>query len=134
MGLSPGGLADTSFFIAVESGRAADIEKAPPAVAVSVVTLAELRSGVLRADDDLTRRRRQATLDSASSSTVLPIDGEVAEVWADMRSHLALTGRRLPVNDIWIAATAAVHHLPVVTQDDDFGAVEGVRGLEIIRV
>ena len=134
MGLSPSGLADTSFFIAVESGRTADIDKAPPVVAISVVTLAELRSGVLSAPDDLVRRRRQATLDSASSGTILAIDTAVAEVWADMRAHLAGTGRRLPVNDIWIAATAAVHHLPVVTQDDDFDVVEGVRGLEIIKV
>jgi predicted nucleic acid-binding protein len=134
MGLSPGGVADTSFYIAVESGRTARIEKAPPVVAVSVVTLAELRSGVLSAPDDLTRWRRQATLDTAHGSTVLDIDADVAEVWAAMRAHLALTRRRVPVNDLWIAATAAVHHLPVVTQDDDFDPVVGVRGLEIVKV
>lgn len=134
MGLSPGGLADTSFLVALESGRPVDRQRAPNEVAVSVVTVAELRSGVLSAGDEVTRRRRQTTLDNALGSTILDIDADVAEVWADMRAHLVRSGRRVHVNDIWIAATAAVHHLPVVTQDDDFDPVEGVRGLEIVKV
>lgn len=134
MGLGPGGVADTSVFIAKEAGRPIDEGRAPAEMAVSVVTIGELRSGVLSAADDLTRRRRQATLDSARGGTILDIDADVAEIWAEMRAHLAGTGRRIPVNDIWIAATAAVHHIPVVTQDDDFDPVVGVRGLEIVKV
>jgi len=38
------------------------------------------------------------------------------------------------VNDLWIAASAASRRLPVVTQDDDFAAVEGIGGLTVIRV
>jgi predicted nucleic acid-binding protein len=38
------------------------------------------------------------------------------------------------VNDLWIAATALAHGLPVVTQDDDFSPVEGVAGLVVVRV
>lgn len=134
MGLALDGLVDTSVFIAIEAGRPVRRERAPERTAVSVVTLGELHAGVLVAADDLTRRRRQATLDSALGSPILDIHAEVAEVWADMRAHLARTGRRIPVNDLWIAATAAVHHLPVVTQDDDFDVVGGVRGLEIVKV
>jgi predicted nucleic acid-binding protein len=132
--LAPGGVADTSFLIALEAGRPVDRQRAPAVVAISVITLAELRSGVLNATDDLTRRRRQATLDNALGSDLLDVDADVAEAWADMRAYLARTGRRVRVNDLWIAATAAVHHLPVVTQDDDFDVVEGVRGLEIVKV
>lgn len=47
---------------------------------------------------------------------------------------MAEAGRRVRVNDLWIAATAAVHHIPAVTQDGDFDVVEGVRGLEIVKV
>jgi predicted nucleic acid-binding protein len=127
-------LADTSVFIALEAGRPIDKARVPDDVAVSVVTIGELRAGVLAAPDDMTRRRRQATLDAAQGSPVLDVDSDVAEVWAAMRDHLARTGRRVQINDIWIAATAAVHHLPVVTHDDDFDPVLGVRGLELIRV
>lgn len=128
------GVVDTSVYIAGETGRPIDVGRMPDSTYTSVVTLAELRSGLLKAGDEVTRRRRQGTLDAALGSTVLAIDSTVAEVWADMRMHLATTGRRVRVDDLWIAATAAVHHLPVVTQDDGFDVVAGVRGLEVVRV
>jgi predicted nucleic acid-binding protein len=52
-------------------------------------------------------------------------------MWARMRVHLAQSGRRLNINDLWIAAVAAARGLPVVTQDDDFGPVEAIGGLEV---
>lgn len=48
-------LADTSVFIAGESGRPLDVSRIPDEVAVWVVTIAELRAGVLAATD-LSRR------------------------------------------------------------------------------
>ena len=41
------------------------------------------------------------------------------------------SGRQL---DLWIAATAAAHRLPVVTQDADFDVLAEFGGLDIIRV
>jgi hypothetical protein len=38
------------------------------------------------------------------------------------------------VNDVWIAATAAAHEIPVVTQDHDYQALSGVMGLTVIPV
>jgi predicted nucleic acid-binding protein len=38
------------------------------------------------------------------------------------------------VNDLWIAASAAARRLPIVTQDDDFDPLDGVRGLVVVRV
>lgn len=40
-------------------------------------------------------------------------------------------GRKAPINDTWIAATALAHDLPVLTQDDDYSAMPG---LTIIKV
>lgn len=134
MGVGPGGVADTSVYVAIEAGRQLRREGIPSEVAVSVVTIAELRVGIHTATDAPTRALRQQTLDAARGSTVLDIDADVAEAWADLRAHLAGSRRRVHVNDLWIAATAVVHHLPVVTQDDDFDPVVGVRGLEVIRV
>lgn len=53
-----------------------------------------------------------STLESTFDIEVLPIDGEVAAEWARLRVQLALTGRRMNVNDLWIAAPAATHDLP----------------------
>lgn len=64
----------------------------------------------------------------------LPVDDEVSNAWAQMRAYLAASGRRLNANDMWIAATAAAHEIPIVTQDADFGALNGVAGLTVIPV
>ena len=128
------GLLDTSVFIAVESGRRIDEERLPDESAISVVTLGELHAGVLSAQDVSTRALRMETLDDASDIELIGVDEGVARMWARMRVHLATSGRRLNVNDLWIAATAAAHRIPLVTQDSDFGPVEGIGGLEVVRV
>jgi predicted nucleic acid-binding protein len=128
------GLLDTSVFIAQESGRQLHRERLPREVAISIVTKAELRLGVLAAADVETRHRRLATLDSIAEMHVLPIWGAVERVWAGMRAYLAASGRTVKVNDLWIAATAAAYEMPVITQDRDFHALSGVNGLTVIEV
>ncbi len=128
------GLLDTSVFIAAESARPLLANRLPDESVVSPVTVAELQVGVLAAVDLDIRARRLATLESIADVEVLPIDGEVAAEWARLRVHLAQAGRRVNVNDLWIAATALANGLPVVTQDDDFDPLDEVSGLEVIRV
>jgi predicted nucleic acid-binding protein len=98
------------------------------------VTLAELQAGVLAAADVDVRARRLATLEAVGDIELIDIDESAARTWARMRVHLVEIGRRVNVNDLWIAAVAASRGLPVVTQDDDFDPVEGVAGLQVVRV
>ena len=128
------GLLDTSVFIAAESGRVIEVERLPDEAAMSVVTMAELHAGVLAARDTATRVRRMATVDALRHVEVLPVDADAAQVWAQLRVQLAEQGRRINVNDLWIAATAVSRGLPVYTQDDDFAAVEAMAGLVVVRV
>jgi predicted nucleic acid-binding protein len=125
------GLADTSVFVATESGRAARLERLPDRLAISVITIGELRAGVLAATDVGTRDRRLATLTSALDFDPIPIDQAVAETWARLRVSLRELGLRMPVNDSWIAATAMTLGIPVVTQDDDYLHAPG---LEVIHI
>ena len=123
-------IADTSLFIALEQRRA--LAGTPPQrIAVSVVTIGELRLGVLAATDGPARARRLETVSRAGALEPLPIDSQVAHAWATLRLALRDQGRRMPINDSWIAATAIAHHLPVVAQDADY---DGVPGLKVIRV
>jgi len=128
------GILDTSVFIASESGRQLEATLIPEEVATTVVTLAELNAGVLAAKTSEIRARRLRTLDAVADMTALPVDEDAAQLWALLRVHLAEAGRRVRVNDLWIAAIAAAKQLPVVTQDEDFDALEGVAGLAILRV
>ncbi|HYM44903.1 MAG TPA: type II toxin-antitoxin system VapC family toxin [Solirubrobacteraceae bacterium] len=128
------GLLDTSVFVARESRRSLESDLLPEESAISAITVGELQAGVLAARDTDVRARRLATLEALSDIEVLAVDEAVAASWALLRVHLAESGRRLNVNDLWIAATALAHRLPVVTQDDDFSPVDGVGGLQVIRV
>jgi predicted nucleic acid-binding protein len=125
------GIADTSLFIAREAGRTLDVARLPEELAVSVITVGELRAGVLAASDTATRDQRLATLTEVLSLDPLPIDTAVASAWARLRLDLRDAGLRMPVNDSWIAATAITLDLPVVTQDDDY---RDMPGLQLIRV
>ena len=127
------GLADTSLFIAREAERPLSSNAVPAMLAVSVVTVAELRAGVLAAPDGMTRSQRLRTFEFVLGFDWLPVDGAVAEAWATLRVALRDAGQRMGVNDAWIAATAMAHGLPVVTQDDGFDAATGL-GLSVIRV
>lgn len=123
-------LIDTSVYVGQEQRRPLLAE--PPAVAaVSVVTIGELRAGVLSADDPTSRAIRLETLMRALSTTAMPIDGPVAVAWAELRSVLREAKRRMPINDSWIAATAIAYRMPVVTQDDDYADIPG---LDVIRL
>jgi predicted nucleic acid-binding protein len=128
------GVLDTSVFVALESGRTLNQEVLPMQSAISIVTRAELRAGVLAAEDIATRDRRIATFEASRVFSILPIDRDVDSAWAQMRAYLAASGRKVNANDMWIAATAAAYEIPVVTQDADFDAMNGVGGLTVIPV
>jgi hypothetical protein len=122
-------LADTSIFLALEQNR--PFSGPPPkAVAVSVITVGELRLGVQAAADGATRARRLETLSRAEALEPLPVDRAVVHAWARLRLALRDVGKRMPLNDSWIAATAIANRIPVVSQDDDY---DEVPGLTVIR-
>jgi predicted nucleic acid-binding protein len=125
------GLADTSVFIARESGRTVDADAFPDEVAVSIITIGELRAGVLVAETVEARDRRLGALTAALGLDPVPVDDAVAAAWARLRVQLRDAGQRMPINDSWVAATAMSLEVPVVTQDDGFPDVEG---LSVIRV
>lgn len=124
-------LADTSVFIGVEAARFEAARFADYEWGVSSVTLGELRLGILQARDPEVVARRLATYQLAQRFEPLPVDEAVSETWALLVSRLRAAGRKTPINDSWIAATALAHGVPLVTQDADY---EAMPGLEVIRL
>lgn len=124
-------LAATSVFIADEAERPLDTAALPDELAVSIITIGELRAGVLAATDLDTRDRRLRTLTAAATLDPVPIDAAVADRWAHLRARLRDRHLRMGVNDSWIAATAMALEVPVLTQDDGFPTLDG---LDVLRV
>lgn len=124
------GIADTSVFVAQETGR--DLGELPEKIAVSVITAAELELGVLRASDTETRARRLATLSRVRSAyRLLPIDEKTSSCFARIAAQELDAGRKLRRHDAWIAATALRYKVSVVTQDADFSVFSSV---SVVRV
>lgn len=120
--------------MAQEATRLIDTDRLPDEAYVCVVTAAELQAGVLAAADTAVRARRMATLERLGALQLLAIDRNVAAQWAQLRVQLRDSGRRMPVNDSWIAAVAVAHQLPLITQDEDFDVLGELGLLEVVRV
>jgi predicted nucleic acid-binding protein len=124
---------DTSVFVAREHGR--PLGPLPDRVAVSVVTISELRHGVLAAEGHAERARRLTTLEAARRlGRPLPIDEAVGDEMARLRVALKAVGRAMKVMDAWIAATALACGAAVCTQDADFEAAREAGLLDVVRV
>jgi predicted nucleic acid-binding protein len=129
------GLLDTSVFIAREADRPLGI--LPERVAVSVVTIGELELGVLAAVDEEVLARRADTLALARESDPIPVTEAVMAEWARLVIDCRRAGvhRAVRLTDALIAATAVVHGLPIVTQDDDFDRIAAAHSpLRVVRV
>jgi predicted nucleic acid-binding protein len=93
---------------------------------LSVITLAELRRGIDRMSDGLRRRRidewLQNELPSRFESRILPVDEATAYEWGKIVARRDALGRQIGAMDAFIAATASVHGLTLVTRNvEDFG-------------
>jgi len=61
-----------------------------------------------------------------SSAIVLAITSETSRIYADIRHELRAAGQPIPENDLWIAALARQHALPILTNDAHFDHVFGL--------
>jgi predicted nucleic acid-binding protein len=124
-------LADTSVLIGLEPVRVEADALKDYELGVSAVTLGELRLGVLQARDPVIAARRLSTYQIAQRFEPLVIDEAVSEAWALLVSQLRAAGRKAPLNDTWIAATAIAHNVPVVSQDADYDHLPNVDVIKI---
>ena len=90
-------------------------------VLISIVSLAELRRGVDRMDQGARRRRLDAwlrhDLPIRFEGRVLGIDMAVADAWGGVVARQEARGRPIAAMDAFIAATAEVYALTLVTRN-----------------
>ena len=60
-------------------------------------------------------------------AVVLFADQDTTEVYGQMKAELARLGKPIPDNDLWIAAVARQHDLPLATRDAHFEQVPGLK-------
>jgi predicted nucleic acid-binding protein len=98
---------------------------------ISVVSLAELRYGVER----MAAGRRRSSLEQwlqrdlplRFESRILPIDTNVADAWGKTVSQNEAAGRPIGAMDAFLAATAEIHQMTLVTRNvTDFPLLKAI--------
>ena len=93
--------------------------------AIPVIVLGEFRYGIA------TSRHRRAyerwLEDHLPEFEILSVTEATTLAYAGIRASLKKAGRPIPANDAWIAALALQHRLPILSRDEHFDAVAGLR-------
>lgn len=98
----------------------------PDEAAISVITLAELRLGVLVAVTASERGGRlERLVELERTYTAIPVDDDVASAYARIIASERERGRRPRAMDALIAATALARGLTLYTRDRGLAAISG---------
>jgi tRNA(fMet)-specific endonuclease VapC len=90
--------------------------------------LGELHYGAQRAN-----RRTEAlgrVREFLEIATLLLPDERTAELYGDVKAELARVGKPIPENDLWVAAAAMQHQMPVATRDAHVAVVPRLETLD----
>lgn len=118
---------DTNIVIDLFKGQRdiADKINAAQQVYLPIPTLAELYLG---AENSLRKAHHVKQIEALLKITrVLNTTNRTAELYSILKVHLRRKGTPIPENDIWIAALAQEHGLPVVTRDRHFKNIPGLQ-------
>ncbi len=96
-------------------------------VNISVIVIGELLSGFKGgAKETYNKKLLQEFLEKPTVS-VLDVTIETSEIFAEIKNLLKNSGTPIPINDVWIAAHAMETGSVLVTHDDHFSKIPGIR-------
>ncbi len=122
-----GALLDTSVVI---GGIEPPQMEVPETMAISVITLGELRAGVRLARDPSTRAARQRRFIAVRDAfEPIPVDQVVAEHYGDVLAAARSAGRSTKATDLLIIATAAATGRLLYTHDTRQAALAQAAGI-----
>ena len=96
-------------------------------VALSSIVMGEYRFGVLFSRNRAEYEQRIALVEG--DLTVMGTDSETARQYATIRKELKEAGTPIHWHDLWIAAQARQHFLPILSRDTHFDYVRGITRL-----
>jgi len=64
--------------------------------------------------------------DALATTVILAADEITTRRYAEIRLQLTSAGTPIPMNDLWIAAIARQHKMPVLSRDVHFDHVSGI--------
>jgi predicted nucleic acid-binding protein len=98
---------------------------AQTALHLPVIVIGEYQSGI---QNSTKRKEMEAWFTSfASHVSILEVRMTTAMHYANVVRELRADGKPIPMNDVWIAALAREHDLPVLSNDGHFDSVKNLR-------
>jgi predicted nucleic acid-binding protein len=118
---------DTNALSAMADGDPAlePVLKTANEIAVPVIVLGEYMYGIRQSRNRIHYERWLSEV--IATARVLTVDEGTAVEYAAIRDILKRKGRPIPANDVWIAALARQHALPLISRDEDFDSVPKIR-------
>ncbi len=94
-------------------------------MAIPVIVLGEYRYGIARSRHCTVYENWLASL--IRDCAVLEINEPTTQHYAEIVLDLRQKGRRIPTNDLWVAALCLQHSLPLLSRDRHFDHVAGLQ-------
>ena len=92
-------------------------------LAISAITFAEVLEGLVG-----NRKKYTSVKKGLGKLSILVVDGNIAEKFANVRAGLRKNGQLIENMDIFIASTALVHNLVLITNNKrDFQRINGLK-------
>ena len=119
---------DTNVYSGFMRGRPGVVKALRSAheIHLPLIVLAELLAGFAAGTRARKNRDELTRFMSSPRVNLLKPDEKTAHHYADVFAALRVTGTPIPTNDLWIAALARQHRLPLLTYDAHFAAVPGL--------
>lgn len=95
-------------------------------IGISSISIGELLSGFKAGNKENTNRQELNIFLDSPRVTLYSVDEVTAEFYSSILNQLKKQGTPIPTNDIWIAATALQHGLPIYTFDQHFKHIAGL--------
>ncbi|AEA47784.1 PIN domain-containing protein [Archaeoglobus veneficus] len=104
--------------------KAKEVDNTPSTKAISVVTAHEVLRGLFYIGNEEKLRVGESALNRFE---IISYTYEIAKKAAEIDASLAKRGEMLPFPDVVIAATAVVYDLILVTRDEHFKRIKGLK-------
>lgn len=122
-------LLDTNAYRQLLEGNETVLEEVAKSdrVYMPVIVLGELFAGFFGGTKERENRENLQTFLAKPRVEIADVTKETAEIFGEIKHKLFRTGTPIPVNDIWIAACAVETGAVLVTYDEHFLKIPGLR-------
>ena len=96
-------------------------------VYVSIFVLGELYAGFKGGNKEVVNKRQLEQFLSKPGVQILAGSKETSQIFAEIKNNLKQAGTPIPINDVWIAAHAQETGSLLITYDNHFSLIQGLR-------